>query len=218
MTALTSSLVRSLTYLAGLPAHSWPEGISLPGATTVPGAKMLWVSTRDPSIKIDLSPMMHSCSTVVDLSTQDCPTVTYRPMFVAADSPVGLVLQYQQYQYILNLDLPKRIANLQADIWPTRGILLQCQIPARHAFLLSVPGTVDRPRTSKHSLQLDLVHKVINYKGAHLAAWITVLSWILENAPTLMLFKSPRSTHPYQMLTCTPEHDRFLVPILRTPN
>lgn len=34
----TSSLVRSRTYLAGLPAHSWPEGIRRPGGSTLPGA------------------------------------------------------------------------------------------------------------------------------------------------------------------------------------
>lgn len=33
----------------------------------------------------------------------------------------------------------------------------------------------------------------------HLAAWMTVRSWTLENAPTLMVFRSPRRTAPYQM-------------------
>ena len=45
-------------------------------------------------MRIDLSPMMHSCSIVVDRRTHDWPTVTYRPMLVAAERPVGDVLQY----------------------------------------------------------------------------------------------------------------------------
>ena len=34
----TSSFVRSLTNLAGVPPHSWPEGIRRPGGSTLPGA------------------------------------------------------------------------------------------------------------------------------------------------------------------------------------
>lgn len=37
---------------------------------------------------------------------------------------------------------------------------------------------------------------------AYLAAWMTVRSWMLLHASTNMLFRSPRSTQPYQMLTC----------------
>ena len=36
--------------------------------------------------------MTLSCSTVVDLSKQPCPIVTYLPMDVAAERPVGDVL------------------------------------------------------------------------------------------------------------------------------
>ena len=73
---LTSSLVRSLTYRAGLPAQSWPEGISLPGVTIVPGARMLCLSTSEPSMRMLLSPMMHSFSIVVDRNKQPWPMVT----------------------------------------------------------------------------------------------------------------------------------------------
>ena len=90
--ALTSSFVRSLTYLAGLPAHSWPEGIRRPGGSTVPGARTQWFSTRDPSMRTHFSPISTSSSTVALLKRQPCPMVTYLPTVVAADRPVGDVL------------------------------------------------------------------------------------------------------------------------------
>lgn len=40
-------------------------------------------------------------------------------------------------------------------------------------------------------------------RGAYLAAWSTQFSWILEKAPMRMLFRSPRTTDPCQMLACT---------------
>jgi hypothetical protein len=37
---MTSSVVKSRTYLAGLPPHSWPKGISCPASTTEQGRKL----------------------------------------------------------------------------------------------------------------------------------------------------------------------------------
>lgn len=59
----------------------------------MPGASTLLLSTRQPSIRMLLSPITTLSSTVADLSRQPWPTVTYFPMTVAADSPVGDVLQ-----------------------------------------------------------------------------------------------------------------------------
>jgi hypothetical protein len=36
----------------------------------------------------------------------------------------------------------------------------------------------------------------------HLAAWMTVRSWMFDTEPIVMLFRSPRSTAPYQTLAC----------------
>lgn len=38
--------------------------------------------------------------------------------------------------------------------------------------------------------------------NVYLAAWMTVRSWTLDTEPTVMLFRSPRSTQPYHTLAC----------------
>ena len=43
---------------------------------------------------------------------------------------------------------------------------------------------------------------------ADLAEWMMHLSWMLEKEPTRMAFRSPRSTAPYQMLTCKGRNPR----------
>lgn len=62
----------------------------------MPGARTLLLSTSDPSIRMLLSPMTTMSSIVADLSKQPCPMVTYFPMMVAAESPVGDVLQQRR--------------------------------------------------------------------------------------------------------------------------
>ncbi len=39
-----------------------------------------------------------------------------------------------------------------------------------------------------------------------------VLSWMLVNAPTMIVFRSARSTQPYHMLTCGAQHTVHALP------
>ena len=63
------------------------------------------------------------------------------------------------------------------------------------------------PRVSQFRMQvvcmLALLERLQSNGEPHLAAWMTVRSWTLEKAPTLMWFRSPLRTHPYHIDTCT---------------
>ena len=85
-----SSLVNVLINLAGLPPHSSPDGILLPGGTTEPASSIDRVSTNEPSISIECCPMMHSGSMVHDLRRLYAPTVTYLSINVSAGNPEKL--------------------------------------------------------------------------------------------------------------------------------
>ncbi|KAH0892585.1 hypothetical protein HID58_055014 [Brassica napus] len=73
-----------LMNLAGLPPHSSPDGILLPGGTTEPASRIERVSTSEPSISIECCPMIHSGSMVHDLRRLYAPTVTYLSINVSA--------------------------------------------------------------------------------------------------------------------------------------
>jgi hypothetical protein len=83
-----SSWVRVLTNLAGFPAQSSPVGILLPGGTTDPASRMDWVSTKEPSIRMECCPIMHSGSTVHDRRRLYAPIVTNLSIDVSAGRPV----------------------------------------------------------------------------------------------------------------------------------
>jgi hypothetical protein len=82
-----SSWVRVLTNLAGFPAQSSPVGILLPGGTTDPASRIAWVSTKEPSIRMECCPIMHSGSIVQDRRRLYAPTVTYLSIDVSAGRP-----------------------------------------------------------------------------------------------------------------------------------
>jgi len=63
--------------------------------------------------------------------------------------------------------------------------------------------SVDGPAVSGHA--------------SHLAAWMMVLSWMLVNAPTMIVFRSARSTQPYHMLTCGAQHTVRALPPAALP-
>lgn len=82
-----SSWVRVRTNLAGFPAQSSPVGILLPGGTTDPASRIEWVSTKEPSIRMECCPIMHSGSIVQDRNRLYAPMVTNLSMDVSAGSP-----------------------------------------------------------------------------------------------------------------------------------
>lgn len=86
-----SSWVKVRTNLAGFPAQSSPLGILLPGGTTDPASRIECVSTKEPSIRMECCPMMHSGSIVQDLNRLYAPIVTNRSIDVSAGSPVDKV-------------------------------------------------------------------------------------------------------------------------------
>ena len=82
-----SSWVRVRTNFAGFPAQSSPVGILLPGGTTDPASRIEWVSTKEPSIRMECCPIMHSGSMVQDRNRLYAPIVTNLSMDVSAGSP-----------------------------------------------------------------------------------------------------------------------------------
>lgn len=79
--------MRVLTNLAGFPAQSSPVGILLPGGTTDPASRIEWVSTKEPSIRMECCPIMHSGSIVQDLRRLYAPIVTNLSTIVSAGNP-----------------------------------------------------------------------------------------------------------------------------------
>lgn len=92
-----SSWVRVRTNLAGFPAQSSPVGILLPGGRTDPASRIEWVSIKEPSIRMECCPTMHSGSIVHDRKRLLAPIVTYLSMNVCAGNPdVWKEIEYQQ--------------------------------------------------------------------------------------------------------------------------
>jgi len=105
-----SSLVSVRINLAGLPPHSSPDGILLPGGKTEPASRIERVSTSEPSIRIECCPMMHSGSIVHDLKRLYAPTVTYLSINVCAGNPE----KNQSRKYLLRSDFYLSYQNSKA--------------------------------------------------------------------------------------------------------
>lgn len=78
-----------MPYYTGLPAHSWFEGITLPGGTTELGPTAQPFSSRAPSKTTLLWPTRQSSSMVQEYKVQLGWMVTKLPISTTAGSPLG---------------------------------------------------------------------------------------------------------------------------------
>ena len=76
---------------AGAPAHSWPEGTTVPGVTSAPAATIAPFSTTAPSITVAPIPTKASSWIVHAWRMALWPTVTRSPTVVGAATPPTFV-------------------------------------------------------------------------------------------------------------------------------
>ncbi len=72
---------------AGLPAHNWQDGISVPGRTTEPAATILLRPTKTPELRTAFIPMTTWSSIVQEVKTAPCPIVTWLPTVQSGGYP-----------------------------------------------------------------------------------------------------------------------------------
>mmetsp|Transcript_21748 Transcript_21748/g.55971 ORF Transcript_21748/g.55971 Transcript_21748/m.55971 type:complete len:209 (+) Transcript_21748:330-956(+) len=77
--ASASVPARLATFLAGLPAHSWPAGMVVLGSRTEPAASTDPLPTEAPSGTTHPQPIVHSSASVAPLTELPAPIVTRRP-------------------------------------------------------------------------------------------------------------------------------------------
>lgn len=68
---------KSLTYYTGFPAHNYPEGINLPGGTTLSSPISHPLSNCAPSNTNDLEPILTWSSIIALFTTQQSPIYTF---------------------------------------------------------------------------------------------------------------------------------------------